>query len=35
MYCPVEIKFPIFNLEMNGIQRKKGVFESPTILYST
>ena len=34
MYCPVEIMFPFFTLELKGIQRSKGVFVSPTILYS-
>ena len=34
MYCPVEIISPLFTLEINGIQRNKGVFVSPTMLYS-
>ena len=34
MYCPVEFIHPLFTLEMNGIQRNKGVFVSPTMLYS-
>ena len=33
MYCPLEVVFPVFTLEMNGLQRNKGVFVSPTILY--
>ena len=34
MYCPIDIMSPLFTLEMKGIQRNKGVFVSPTILYS-
>ena len=34
MYCPVEIISPTFTLEMNGIQRKNGVFVAPTMFYS-
>ena len=34
MYCSVEIISPLFTLEINGIQRNKGVLVSPTMLYS-
>ena len=34
MYCPVEIISPLFTFEINGIQRNKGVFVSPTTFYS-
>ena len=34
MYCPVEIISPLLTLEMNGIQHNKGVFVSPTMLYT-
>ena len=34
MYCPVDFMSPFFSLEMKGIQLSKGVFVSPTILYS-
>ena len=33
MYCPLDILFPIFTLEMNIIQRSEGVFVSPILMF--
>ena len=34
MYWPLDIMSPFFTLEMKGKQRSKGVFASPTTLFS-